>query len=157
MQAPAPPIRDIHAAPAPPFWPPAWGWWVVAGLVVVGLCWGVWALWRRWRWQKRFQALGQELDEMQERWRDDGDVGRAASRASLYLRRLVLHEARDSRAAALTGDSWVEFLTAPENLDPHLKVAAAELAKAPYQAMPDINVESVFQLCHFWLRRVVHV
>ena len=44
-------LRDIHAAPAPGWWPPAPGWWVLAILLAVLLVLGM--LWLRRRYQRR--------------------------------------------------------------------------------------------------------
>ena len=41
-------LRDIHATPAPSWWPPAPGWWIVAGIVVAAF-----ALLAGWRLRAR--------------------------------------------------------------------------------------------------------
>lgn len=121
--------------------------------VLLGI--GLWV--RHRRQQQRIALLGREVDDIAAQWRDTADIRTAVSRVSTYLRRLVLHEAGEPKAAALTGQAWVDFLTAPEDLDPDLAVAARELIHAPYQPEPRVNVDSLLELCRFWLRRVAHV
>ncbi|HMM26605.1 MAG TPA: DUF4381 domain-containing protein, partial [Pseudoxanthomonas mexicana] len=59
-------LRDVHVPPAPSLWPPAPGWWLLAGVVVLMLL-GIAA----WRWHRR-----RRLQRWQ-RWFDAVPQGRA--------------------------------------------------------------------------------
>lgn len=97
-------LRDIHQPPSPPWWPPAVGWWLVAGVVLLAI--GAWA-WRAWRRRRRRQALERVFDA------GVAAAGTPAARiaaASALLRRAA--RTRDPDAGALHGTAWLAFLDA---------------------------------------------
>jgi hypothetical protein len=97
-------LRDIHQPPAPPWWPPAIGWWLVAIVVLVAI--GVLA-WRVWRRRRRRRAL--------ERLFDAGIAAAATPAARIAAASAMLRRAARTRspgAAALHGDAWLAFLDA---------------------------------------------
>ncbi|MEM9532032.1 MAG: DUF4381 family protein [Pseudomonadota bacterium] len=155
MQGQALPLMDIHAAPAPPWWPPAWGWWVLAALAAVLLVFFAYMLWRRWQQRRRVRELAAELTVIDERWQRDGGDAEAAAAISVYLRRLFAHVGENPAAAAVTGQAWVDLLSSPQDLDPKLKQAAGQLTEAPYRRQASADVESLLLLSRFWLARLV--
>jgi len=95
-------LRDIHTPPAPPLWPPAPGWWVLAGLLLLVLLALAWWNWHRRRQRRAIEQLF------------DASLQEAASPAariaamSVLLRRAARQ--RDPASAALDGDAWLAFL-----------------------------------------------
>lgn len=102
MQAADLPLRDIHPANAPPWWPPAPGWWlVVAGLLVaIGI---VFAL--RLRRRRRARAIGRLFDEALAQAQTP--AARIAAISEL-LRRAARRQHPD--ADKLHGDDWLRLL-----------------------------------------------
>ena len=97
-------LRDIHQPPAPSWWPPAIGWWLLAAIVLVAL--GAWA-WRAWRRRRRRRELARVFDAgIAEA---TTPVARIAA-ASMLLRRAA--RLRDPAAGALQGEAWLAFLDA---------------------------------------------
>ncbi len=101
MQAQELVLRDVHVPVAPSLWPPAPGWWLLAGAVALG-CAILWWLKRQRRrrmlaWQKVFDAAC-------------GDVPRAAQIAAMseLLRRAARRV--DAQADRLQGEAWLAFL-----------------------------------------------
>lgn len=95
-------LRDVHVPPAPPLWPPAPGWWIVAGvLAALALA---WLVVRHGRSRRRQRALA---------W-FDAEVANATSPAqrlaiaSELLRRAARRVRRD--ADRLDGEDWLAFL-----------------------------------------------
>ena len=101
-------LRDIHAAPAIPAWPPAPGWWIVA-LLVLGLL--VWAVYRLIQVIRRRRLRSWVLTRL------DSVFGAAADNPRLVLARLnhllkqvALFRSGRRQVAGLHGEEWLEFL-----------------------------------------------
>jgi hypothetical protein len=87
--ASGPSLRDIHLPPEPSWWPPALGWWMLAGLFLLGSIAAIW-LWRKYRreHQQRRQVL-LEVDRLVTQHRRDGDQVALASGLHRLLRRVA--------------------------------------------------------------------
>lgn len=95
-------LRDIHRVPAPPMWPPAPGWWLLLGAIIVMamVAWG----WLRWR-RRRREAIARMFDEAM---RDAGDAQARVAAMSSLLRRAARRHRED--ADVLDGDAWLHAL-----------------------------------------------
>ncbi len=95
-------LRDIHQLPAPAWWPPAIGWWLVAAVVLLAVAALAWRSWRRRRRRRGF-----------ERMFDAGIASAATPAAQIAAASAMLRRAareRDPAAAALHGEAWLAFL-----------------------------------------------
>jgi hypothetical protein len=104
MNAPDLVLRDIHAPVAPPLWPPAPGWWVLAALLVLATLAIGWWLRRRRRHRQALQSLYDDTLEAA-----TSPAERVAAVATL-LRRAARR--RDAAAERLEGDAWLAWLDA---------------------------------------------
>lgn len=96
------PLRDIHPAVAPPWWPPAPGWWwLAAASVTLALALGLW----RWHRRRRRRALIEMFDAA---LRQAGSPAAQLAAMSELLRRAARRHAGD--AAALDGEAWLRLL-----------------------------------------------
>lgn len=120
-------LRDVHVPPAPPLWPLAPGWWLLAlvGAVLVG-----WWLLRgrvgsgaRARALRRFDA---ELEHVQ-------SAPERLAAASELLRRAA-RRVRDD-ADRLHGEAWLEFLDAGDGA--FLRGDGRLLLEGPFRADVD--------------------
>lgn len=96
------PLRDIHQPPAPPLWPPAPGWWLLA-LGVVAVIAGLW--WWRRRRARRAAAIAAVFD--------DALAAAQTPEAELAAMSELLRRAArrvDPAADRLEGVAWLEFL-----------------------------------------------
>lgn len=100
-------LAPAHAPPPPSPWPPAPGWWGLAGLVIVLAVGALW-WWRNPR-RRRMRAALRELQRI--RASDPGVQGSARAIEQL-LRRYAMAVFGGERVARLTGESWLTFLGA---------------------------------------------
>lgn len=105
-------LRDWHLPDPVSWWPPAPGWWLLAGLTLVGL-WLAFRSWQRWRRQgSSTQAALRQLDELGKTLARDGDRRRFVVGVSQLLRRLALTRYSREQVAGLSGERWLAFLDA---------------------------------------------
>ena len=104
------PLRDIHLPEPVSWWPPAPGWWLLAGVVVAALA---YALWQRYRTRRTRAALAAIR-----RINQALDAGAAPveclQQLSIILRRFVISTAGEDarRVPGLVGRQWLEYLDA---------------------------------------------
>jgi len=154
-------LRDIHLPPAPPFWPPAPGWWLLAVLAVVAiglLAWGIAALLRRRRIRQQGSQLLDALARLGERLeRDPSPEGLA--HVSVLLRRLALSKFPRQQVAALTGTAWLHFLDESGGQGRFVNGPGAVLASGPYQRSlpPDFDRAGFIALLRDWVEQNQHI
>jgi hypothetical protein len=137
-------LKDIHLPPGISWWPPAPGWWVLAGVVVVAALAAVGFNYVRRR-TVRYRALN-ELNNL----RRDESLGAvtAAERIAVLLKRIVLQRSTTKSIGVEHGRRWVERLT---------QEIARFLALAPYahaeliDGSPDRS--ALFTAADRWIRR----
>ena len=101
MQAQELVLRDVHVPPAPSLWPPAPGWWLVAGAVALAFAITWWIRRRRQRrilaWQKLF---------------DDACSNAAPTAQVAAISELLRRAARrvDAKADHLQSEEWLRLL-----------------------------------------------
>lgn len=122
MQPQAHQLRDIHGLDAIPWWPPAPGWWLVAGLLLLS----AWLAWRflprvsvpvlaglPWRWDaaRRLRDLRRRVGRQEHQ--------QTASELSELLRRIAMARHGRDACAGLTGTDWLAWLKAqdPQGFD----------------------------------------
>ncbi|HEX7804415.1 MAG TPA: DUF4381 domain-containing protein [Pseudoxanthomonas sp.] len=101
MQAQELVLRDVHVPPAPSLWPPAPGWWLVAGAMALAFA----ILWWIGRQRRRRRLAWQKLF-------DDacGDAAPAVQAAAIseLLRRAARRV--DKQADRLQNEDWLRLL-----------------------------------------------
>lgn len=105
------PLRDIHLPDPVSWWPPAPGWWLLAGAVVVAVA---LALWQRHRTRRTRAALAaiRRIGAALEAGESPAECLR---QLSVVLRRFVMSTAVGEDAhkvAGLVGRPWLDYLDA---------------------------------------------
>jgi len=143
-------LRDIHAAPAPGWWPPAPGWWVVAVLLTVLLVLGLLWLRRRYRARRFRRQVMLELEHIGDRYKDKYNDG-FFTETGVWLRRVALRRYPAEQVASLTGFAWLEFLDATGGAGEFCNGVGQVLETGPYcPHVPAVAVDSLLALVRSW-------
>ena len=146
MEQNLPELRDIHLPDGVSVFPPAYGWWVLLGGVILLLVLSRVFLFIRRKSKKRYALY--LLAHIHQ-----GNVVASALQMSEILRRICVYKYPE--AAALYGQSWIDFLNQHSKLK--LSGKSAELLlNAPYmnsetEAYSAQEVEELQCFCTAWI------
>ena len=144
-------LRDIHAPPAPDFWPPAPGWIALAGFgTLLGVAAAAVAArwWRAGRFRREALASLRFLRARHDAGAADTEI---AIELSALIRRVALARRPREEVAGLTGDRWLAWL---ESTLPGLGASArTALLDAPYARRRHFDVARALAACELWIRR----
>lgn len=96
-----PELRDIHLPADVSVWPPAYGWWLLAAGIILGVLLVQFFLY--WRRYSKSRYAIKLLNEISNR-----NIINAAQQMSEILRRICVYKYKP--AAALSGKEWINFL-----------------------------------------------
>lgn len=135
------------------WWPPAPGWWVLFGLILVTAA--VAAMWvRRQRSLTASSRQAQrELEHLRRQLDVDGDTAGFVRQVSSLLRRYALTKWPSQDIAGLTGDAWLAFLDAHGGNGDFERGVGRHLADAPYRQSVDVPAQPLAELVGRWIRQ----
>ncbi len=143
MNGPA--LRDIHL-PQASWWPPAPGWWLLAGLLLLVACGLVWRLRRAARGGALRAAL-REIDALEAEYGRNADDLCLADGASRLMRRVALQI--EPRVGAQTGAAWDAFVQRHARDAATLAVLDG-LAVARFRAHADLDAPALLAALRSW-------
>lgn len=144
------PLRGIHLPDPISWWPPAIGWFIAAGLVVLAIGLGViWWVQRQERQRSAIirQALA-ELDSIAARNQDN--KCQLVQDLSALIRRVAMQQYGRTHTASLTGASWTEFLKYSGKRGMSDELARA-LSEMPYRPVENVNSEQLVLQVRQWI------
>lgn len=129
-------LNDIVEPAAAAWWPPAPGWYVLAAILLVLLCWQAFRSWRRWRLNAyRRQALA-ELSTI----RTECDETRLREVPGLLKRSALSVWPRES-VASLSGAAWHRFLDTTGGMGQFADGAGRVLDQLAYLDRQEAHIE----------------
>lgn len=133
-------LRDIHGFAGVSWWPPAPGWWLLLGGILL-MSYAIW----RWRTTLRLRVpipgitLGSwrwdaaaALRDLRRRERAGLDAKTAAGELSELMRRIAMARLGRDACAGLTGAEWLEWLAANDPQGFPWQERGQILLSAPY-------------------------
>jgi hypothetical protein len=148
MTPPDLPLRDIHLPTPVSWWPPAPGWWLLSGLVLILVL----LLWLLLRYRRRRRLRRLALRQLTELARlADTELAAPLSR---LLRQAALSHFPPRETAGLQGQAWLEFLDRPFKDQPFSKGVGRCLADAPYRPPTQVETGALLSLCQAWLKKL---
>lgn len=145
-------LRDIHTAPAAPWWPPAPGWWVLALVILLMLVWMIRRAIGRYRdHQRRKQMLGW-VDFLNEMVDPDNEPQAYLSMLNRIFKLIALRAFPNQHCAGMTGQEWADFLI--EKIKNSQSADSLNvLASGPYDPAPQFDPEIMSELTRTWIRQ----
>ena len=148
-------LRDLHLPQAVADWPPALGWWLLAGLVLFGLVWFMRALYRRYQSNAYRRFAQRELTAIVAEHATTQDARRALSALQFLMKRVAMTAFNRAEVATLTGVAWTQFLDATNTTSQFSLGPGELLIDGPYEATQDHSSQeltALFSLCAEWLK-----
>jgi hypothetical protein len=151
------PLRDIHLPDPVPWWPPAFGWWILAALVLAGLA--VLAL--RYYRERRQRAALRALRGVRVALERGAEPVHCLQQVSMLLRRFAMTAAQPApdapaAVAGLIGERWLAYLDSSWDRDGFRRGPGRLLLEGPYGRPDTVTrdaVANVAQLCADWIRK----
>lgn len=146
-------LRDIHLPAAIETWPPAPGWWLLAGLAIVSLA--ALALWgyRKWRANRYRREALRELHVLQANWQQDQDDHAYLDALQHLLKRVALTSFPRESVASLTGEAWVQFLDQSTGSHDFSMAESEALIDGNYRRDTTIDVDNLKLAAERWIRK----
>ncbi len=136
------PLRDIHLPESVSWWPPAWGWWLSAILLIVIMLLISWLIKSLRKPVLRKRAIA-EINAVIKGYQQHADKEILLQQISIALRRIVISYRNRPEVAGLTGEHWAQEIF---QLD-RKKVLSIEMISMlscwPYQDKPQISDQDV--------------
>lgn len=144
-------LRDIHLMDKPDFWPLAYGWWILFGLILLTFLLGIF-LYRMWHNRPDRYAI-RKINDFDTLYPDDIPYLKALS---VLLKRVAILADGRKKIALLSGDSWQHYLQnrVPDCLTKH---EAYQIAFAPYLVKLKSPVRRALLTQHLalWVKKVL--
>lgn len=148
------PLRDIHLPEEISWWPPAPGWWILAGVFLLAGV-GVW-YWRGQHERARASAVYaamRRLHELRAAYQQHDDPLQLVRELSILLRRMSISTTGREESAGLTGEAWLQCLDTCLPEKPFSSGRGRVLIEAPYrQAIDPGELAPLLEICEQWLR-----
>ena len=145
-------LRDIHAAPAVSWWPPAPGWWVLALLLLILLLWLGRRLLARIRVHQRRKQMLAWVDHLNANIDPQRDPQAYLSTLNRIFKLVALRAFPKQQCAALAGQDWADFLVA--NMPNSQSAGSLKvLASGPYEPAPQFDPDTLSELTRDWIKQ----
>jgi hypothetical protein len=157
------PLRDIHLPDAISWWPPAPGWWILLGMLVVSAV-TVYLLRTFYLSRRVKRSALDELQSIRRQYEQTRNQKQLAEQLSILMRRASISFHPRSEAASLTGKNWLDYLDSTSKQPGFNQEAGQLLISAPYLPADHTtsnetaaNAEVLVRLCENWLRAQPYV
>jgi hypothetical protein len=150
-------LYDIVTPPPVPWWPPAPGWFVVGGVVLVLIARVAWRAWKR-RQAAAYRRAGlAEWQRLKVMAADPGQREAALRQLPELMKRTALAAFPREEVAPLSGSAWLRFLDRTGHTDAFTHGCGQLLPDLSYnpQATADLDaatVEALFAIARRWIR-----
>ena len=146
-------LRDVHMPDPISWWPPAFGWWMIMGLLLIGGSLIIWAWAYRQRTRPRRLALAQ-LKDVKLQYAAHSDDHWVVTQLSHLVRRVALATFPRSQVAGLSGQSWLHFLDTSGHTNQFSDGPGQALRSGPYQPQGPRAAAELIPVIERWIQQV---
>ncbi|WNM61132.1 DUF4381 domain-containing protein [Candidatus Nitrospira neomarina] len=146
-------LRDVHLPPPISLWPPAPGWWITVGLVIMAVMLFLWILRNRRRKQSWRLAMN-ELSAIKQHYDTHRDDQWLIQRLSIMIRRYAIASFPRTEVAGLAGISWLQFLDRSGRTNQFTDGVGRLFSSGPYQQQTAVSAAELVPLVEQWIRQV---
>lgn len=146
MQDPLSQLRDLHVPGAPPWWPPAPGWWLLALVAFAAAAFGVWAFRRAYRQGAPRRVALTELETLRAAYAAGSLTALAYVDAVNALTKRLLLALGHRDAAPLSGNAWLGYLDRLTGSASFSQGPGAVLGNTRYEVNPQLDAREVHGL-----------
>lgn len=152
-------LADIHLPTEVGFWPPAFGWWVLAAILAVALVLLARRLLAALAVRRREAAALRELEACLRRYHEGAftDANAAGliflADVNAVLRRVALFHYPSADVAGLYGKAWLAFLDARDGGDAFTAGPGRALGEGQYRRVFDADTEGLYDCARGWIQR----
>ncbi len=143
-------LRDIHAAPAAPWWPPAPGWWILALLLACILFLVLRQVMGRYRAHQRRLQLMKFVDHVEQTVDPAFNPQEFLSSLNRVFKIVALRAFPENHCARMQGREWTDFVEIKlQGSDSVAELSV--LAQGPYQPAASFNAGSLVKSARQWI------
>lgn len=149
---PQDPLANLHPLREPAligWWPPAPGWWLLCGLVLLALVLAAWFLLRRHRANAYRRRALRQLTHLQEAFLESRDASAYIAGINALLKSVALHAYPQRETAAISGVQWLTFLGDTNHRSANFPPGFATAAY--HKDCPDIDMEQAAKAARSWI------
>jgi Domain of unknown function (DUF4381) len=142
--------------PPVPWWPPAPGWFVVGGVLLVLSFWGAWRAWKRWKAAVYRRAALAEWRQLTTQASDPALREAALQALPELVKRTALAAFPRDEVASLSGMEWLRFLDRTGRTDAFTRGRGQLLSELAYDRrlsarLDAAAVDEVFAAARRWI------
>ena len=145
-------LRDIHLPDPIGWYPPAFGWWLLAIIIMAILVMSTNFLLRYLRQNRYRKSALNELGRLKDNQQDHSSRYNLEQLAML-LRRVAIQTSGRKVIAPLIGLDWLQFLDNKGKTNQFTSGPGKVLGQGLYQQSVEADLEQLFQLVEKWIRR----
>ncbi|RYY03024.1 MAG: DUF4381 domain-containing protein [Gammaproteobacteria bacterium] len=152
-QDPLAELQDIHLPAEIGLWPPAWGWWLLAIIIIASVSALIFFINRK-KSRNAYRALAlSELNNTQSKYNEEQN-SEYLQAVSIILRRTALSGFGSQFNASLKGREWLEWLDdqCPKTKHQFSQGVGTALLIGPYQKSPEFNRNELQALSVLWVK-----
>lgn len=139
--------------PDPSWWPPAVGWWILAVLVVIALCWAIMIVINAYRARRPLRLARAQHAVLYANLGQASPLAYVAQTNEL-LKRLLVHALGRTHYSPLSGEDWLKVLDQESNSIQFSSGPGAILGHARFARQPDFDAQALHGCVSDLLRSV---